>query len=255
MRALRHLHLAAFATIVALAAACSDSTGPTTEQPADLSQVLAELQPSTLAPLASQLSSVPAAAITAPVPSSCSYDGASKSFVCPNVSVTGVTVSRSFTLLDATGAPQTAFDRTTTAAVRMKSTFAGTVTSGTTTLAIDQQQELTLSGLLTGVHTLNGTALGHASGSIGTGSTAIPIATTTSTTITNLVLPRSSSGSQWPQSGTIAATITDAGFGTPLTTSVSITFNGTSTAQVTVTAGGITMTSTVDLANPRSVRG
>jgi hypothetical protein len=250
------LRFAALAAILALASACSDSsTGPTTDQPADLSEVLAELQLSTLAPLASQLSSVPAAAITAPVPSSCSYDGASKSFVCPNVSITGVTVSRSFALLDASGTPQTAFDRATTAAVRMKSTFAGTVTSGTTTMVIDQKQDLTLSGLLTGVDTLNGTSLGQVTGSIGTGSTAIPIATTTSTKITNLVLPRSSSGSQWPQSGTIAATITNAGFGAPLTTMVSITFNGTSTAQVTVTAGGFTSTSPVDLGNPGPIRG
>jgi hypothetical protein len=249
------LRFAVLAAVLALAGACSDSTGPSDVQPMDLSQVLAELQPSALAPLASQLSSVPAAAITAPVPSSCSYDGASKSFVCPNVSVTGVTVSRSFTLLDASGAPQAAFDRSTTAAVRMTSTFAGTVTSGTTTMAIDQQQDLTLSGLLTGVHTLNGTSLGHATGSIGTGSAAIPIATTTSTTITNLVLPRSSGGSQWPQSGTIAATITDAGFVGPLTATFSIAFNGTSTAKVTVTTGGVTTTFTIDLANPGSIRG
>jgi hypothetical protein len=248
--------IVALTAIVSLASACSDSsTGPSDVQPADLSQLLAELQPSSIAPLAAQLSGVPATAIVAPVPSSCSYDGVSKSFVCPNVSVSNITVSRSFTLLDAGGAPQTAFDRTTTAAVRMKTAFAGTVTSGTTTMVIDQQQDITLSGLLTGVHTLNGTSLGHANGSVGTGASAIPINTSISTTITNLVLPRSSSGSPWPQSGTIAATVTEVGFGTPVTSTITITFNGTSTAQVAVTANGFTFTSTVDLANPRSVRG
>jgi hypothetical protein len=217
--------------------------------------VLAELQPSSIAPLAAQLSGVPATAMVAPVPSSCSYDGVSKSFVCPNVSVSNITVSRTFTLFDASGAAQAAFDRTTTAAVRMKTVFAGTVTSGTTTMAIDQRQDITVSGLLTGDHTLNGTSIGNAKGSIGTGASAIPINTSVATTITDLVLPRPSSGSRWPQSGTIVATVTDAGFSTPMTSTITITFNGTSTAHVALTVNGFTYTSTVDLANPGPVRG
>lgn len=246
------LRLAGLAALVALGSACSDSTGPSTDQPADLSQVLTELQPSLLGSSVSMVSPIPAPNFSAPVPSSCSYDGASKSFVCPNVSISGVTASRSFTLFDASGAPQTAFDRTTTAAVQMKAAFAGTVTSAGTTLVVDQQQTMTLSGLLTGVHTLNGTSLLHMTGSSGTGAGAIPINATISMTITNLVLPRSSSGSQWPQSGTMAATITDAELGSPLT--VSIAFNGTSTATMTVTMDGFTTTSTIDLANPGSIR-
>jgi hypothetical protein len=255
MSSISMFRVAAVAAVLALTGACSDSTGPSEVQPADLSEVLAELQPQLLASSVSMVSGVQVPSVSAPVPSSCSYDGASKSFVCPNVTVSGVTASRSFTLLDANGAPQAAFDRTSTAAVRMTSTFAGTVTTSTTTMVIDQQQDVTLSGLLNGVHTLNGSSLGHVTGTIGAGSTATPIATTISTTITNLVLPRSSSGSQWPQSGTVAATITDAGFASPVTATFSITFNGTSTAQVSVTADGFTTTFTMDLAHPGSVRG
>jgi hypothetical protein len=248
------LRLAALAAILALAGACSDSTGPSDVQPADLSQVLAELQPSSLAPLNSVTSVAPLTGVAAPVPSSCIYDGTSKSFVCPNVSVSNITVSRSFTLLDASGAPQAAFDRTTTAAVRLKTAFSGTVTAGLTSTVIDQQQDITLSGLLSGVHTLNGTSHGHLTGSIGGGTAPVPVDLTISTTITNLVLPRSSSGSQWPQSGAIGATITDASGATPLTTVVTITFSGTSKVLVSVTANGITVTSTVDLANSGSAR-
>ena len=244
------LRLAPLAAILALAGACSDSTGPSTDQPADLSQVLAELQPSLLASSVSMVSPVPAPSFSAPVPSSCSYDGAAKSFVCPTVTVSGVTASRSFTLFDASGAPQAAFDRTTTAAVQMKAAFAGTVTTGATTLVLDQQQDMTLSGLLAGVHTLNGTSLLHMTGSQGTGAGAILINTTVSTKITNLVLPRSSSGSPWPQSGTMAATITDAKFGTM---TIAIAFNGTSTATMTVTADGFTTTSTIDLSSPGAI--
>lgn len=246
MRTLRHLRLAAFATFAALAVGCSDSTGPSNVQPADLSQVLSELQPSSLAPLNSQISAAPVAGLSAPVPSSCSYDATSKSFICPNVSVTGVNVSRSFTLFDASGNTQTAFDKTTTAAVEMKTAFAGTVTSAGSTIVIDQQQDVTLSGLLTGVHTLNGTSLGHMNGTVTNGTTTVPVATTISTTITNLVLPQA--GAKYPQSGTISASITNAPAGLPSTTAtVTITFNGTSKANVSVAIGGITTTTTVDL--------
>lgn len=249
------LRLAALAGILALAAACSDSTGPSNEQRADLSQVLAELQPSSLAPLNGAISVVPVMDVAAPLPSSCSFDGTSKSFICPSVSVGNITLSRSFTLLDASGDPQTTFDQATTAAVRMRSTFIGTIVAGATTVVMDQEQELTLSGLLTGAHTLNGTSLGHVKGSVAGGPAPIAIATTISTKITDLVLPRPADGSQWPQSGTVAATITDAGFGTPLTTTITIGFKGTSTVTVTITANGFTSTSTVDLANHGSVRG
>ena len=250
MLSFRHLRLTALATTVVFAGACSDSsTGPAPLQPADLSQVLAELQPSSLAALNSQISAAPVAGLSAPVPSSCSYDAASKSFVCPNVSVTGVTVTRSFTLLDASGNPQSQFDQATTAAVNLKTTFAGTVVSGGTTLAIDQQQDATVSGLLTGVHTLDGTSLGHVKGTVANGTITTPIASTIATTINSLVLPQASTGpGRFPASGTVAVnTSTTIGALPTVTQSATIAFNGTSKATVTVTANGHTTTCTVDL--------
>jgi hypothetical protein len=253
------IRLAALVAGLALASACSDSTGPSDVQPADLSEVLGELQPSSLAPVVAVISPVPVPSFTAPVPSSCGYDGASKSFVCPNVTISGITASRSFTLLDANGTPQTAFDRTSTAAVQMKTALTGTITTATMTATVDQQQDVTLSGLLTGVDTLNGTSLSHTTGSFGTGAAAAPIDVSMSTTITNLVLPRSSPGSQWPRSGTITSTITETGptrLMSPSTTmTVTVAFNGTSTVTVITTIGGFTTTSTIDLANPRPIRG
>lgn len=250
MTSLRSFRLGALAAIVALAGACSDSTAPGVVPPADLSEVLGELQPSSLPGITSTLSVAPTSGFSAPVPSSCSYDSATKSFLCPDVSVTGITATRSFTLYDANDNPQAAFDKTTTAAVRLKTTFAGTVTSAGTSVTVDQQQDVKLSGLLTGAHTLNGTSLGHLVGTVGTGTTATPVNTTIATTITNLVLARSSEANRWPKSGVIAATITDATAAAPISTAtVSITFNGTSKATVSVTVGGVTTTSTVDLSN------
>ena len=250
MRSVRHLRVATLVALAALGNACSDSsTGPTDVQPADLSQVLAELQPTSIAPLNSRISAAPLTGLGAPVPSSCSYDSATKSFICPSVSVTGISVSRSFTLLDASGNPQSQFDKTSTAAVRMKTTFAGTVTSGNSTVAVDQQQDMTLSGLLTGVHRLDGASLGHVNGTIGNGTTTTPIATTITTSISNLVLPQSSTGpNRFPASGTIVAiTRTTVGALPTVTVQTSITFKGDKMATVVITTGGQTTNCLVDL--------
>ena len=250
MPSIRPLRLAALVAVAAFAVACSDSpTGPVVGEAPELSQVLAELQPASLAPLASQISAAPVAGLTAPDPGSCAYEPTTKSFVCPNVSITGITVSRSFTLLDASGSPMSQYDRAATAAVRMTSSFAGTVASGTSTIAVDQTQDVTLSGLLTGVRTLNGSSLGHLSGTIGNGTTTTAIASTITTTITNLVLPQSSTGAdRFPKSGVVAVSNTTTVGALPsFTTNVSITFNGTSKAAVVVTAGGATTSCSVDL--------
>ena len=250
MTSIRPLRLAALVAVAAFASACSDSpTGPVAGEAPELSQVLAELQPTSLAPLASQISAAPLAGLEAPNPSSCTYEAVTKSFVCPNVAITGITVSRRFTLLDASGNPMSQYDRAATAAVHMTSSFAGTITSGTSTLTVDQTQDVTLSGLLTGARTLNGTSLGHLAGTIRNGTTTTPIASTISTSITNLVLPQSSTGpDRFPKSGVIAAaTTTSFGALPSFTTNVSITFNGTSKAAVVVTAGGATTSCSVDL--------
>jgi hypothetical protein len=250
MTSFRPLHLAALVVVAAFATSCSDSpTGPVVREAPALDQVLAELQPASLAPLASQISAASVTGLGAPNPASCTYASATHSFVCPDVAITGITVSRSFTLLDAGGSPMSQYDRAATAAVRMTSSFAGTVTSGASTVTVDQTQDVTLSGLLTGVHTLNGTSLGHLAGTIGNGTTTTAIASTISTTITNLVLPQSSTGpDRFPKSGVIAvANTTSIGALPAFATNVSITFNGTSKASVVVTAGGATTSCTVDL--------
>ena len=245
------LRLPALAAILALAGACSDSTGPSDVQPANLSQVLSELQPASLAPLNSQISAAPIAGLGAPAPSSCTYDAASKSFRCPDVSVTGVVVSRSFTLYDANDNPQSAFDQATTAAVSMTSRFAGTITSGGSTINVDQQQNFKLTGLLTGVHVLNGTTVGHVNGTIANGATPLPIASTISTTISGLVIPRESTGpNRFPKAGVITA-LAETTLGTlpTITANTSIAFDGTNKAAVTVTVNGLTTHCTVDLSS------
>jgi hypothetical protein len=136
------------------------------------------------------------------IPSACTYVAASQSFTCPTQTVNGVTITLSYTLLDAAGHPQSSPNIATTAAVRTLSTVKGTLTllpgnagaiSGTLTL--DRTEDMTLSGLLTGVHTLNGTA-SVTSVSVATlDGQSINFTSVDKSTTTNVVLPKSGSAS------------------------------------------------------------
>lgn len=235
------------------AAGCSSdsSVSPEQELPAELGAVLSEMALPALAGLASTLSPVPTSGLSAPSTSGCSFIAASQSFACPPVSVNGLTVTRSFVLLDASGAAQSAFGKTTTAAVRTSTRLTGTLTASGGSLTVDQTQELTLSGLLTGVRVLNGTSEARVV-SAGNGGTIAPFTATTKTTISNLMLPAARGIGQpaWPTSGTIALDMTTqlpAG-GAPVTTRSLITFNGTSEVVVTFDKGGVLERCTIDLA-------
>ena len=109
---------------------------------------------------------------------------------------------------------------------------------------------MTLSGLVTGTHTINGTGTAHLVGALPDAS-SFDIRMTSS--ITSLILPANTTpGAQvWPASGTIVvetlATLT--GF-PPSTSRLTLMFNGTSKVNVTVTEGGFSQTCQVDLATP-----
>jgi hypothetical protein len=88
-------------------------------------------------------------------------------------------------------------------------------------------------------------------GTTGSGVAATPIASAVATTISNLALPRESTGpNRFPASGTVSALAeTTVGVFPKITTSVTITFNGTSKAAVTLTVNGVTTHCTVDLSS------
>ena len=116
---------------------------------------------------------------------------------------------------------------------------------------MDGQQTLTLSGLLTGLHTLNGTSTLTLAGTFSDGTTSFPIDVTVTTSIANLVLPANTTPGApiWPTSGTVtvqaSGTIADIPTGTQKLTMI---FDGTSTVDVTVTGNGISKSCKVDLA-------
>jgi hypothetical protein len=236
----RPFRIAALA-LVALAGACSSDSSVAPTKPADLSRVLSEASHPALSSIGSSVAGAPIPSASAPLPSSCSYDPGTKSFVCPNVTVSGLTFTRKFKLLDQSNAELTQWDASKVAAVRVITTAAGTVTTTGRSLTIDQAQDLTVSGLLSGVHTLDGTSTTQLTST----STAFPtpVKSTITMTFTKLVLPTEATA--WPVSGTVSVDATNpapAG-----TVHMQLTFNGTSKVAVTIGSGASARTCTIDL--------
>lgn len=235
--------------LAVLAAACSDSTTQPKTTPADLTAVLSEMSvsglvPSTVGSLAGPLSTGTL------VPSQCAYDGSSQ-FVCAPVSFRGLVTNRSFTLLSESGASQAAFDATT-AAVRTVSTTTGTLSlDGTPPITVDERSTMTLSGLIAGPHRLDGTDVTTLTS--GRAGTLGSLNMTVTTTIVGLEPPNFKSGGKYPRAGTITTVLTDASFpGSDSGFSTTMTFNGTSIVDVTMTMGGRTTHCTLDLASSGS---
>lgn len=253
MKAIRELRVIALVVAVATLAACgSDSSVAPDHPPADLGTVLSEM---TLPAFAgSFVTGAPAVPTAALVPSSCSYSAASQSFTCPSVTASGITLTRSFTLLNAAGTPQSQFDPATTAAVRTNSTSAGTIDSPGMTITVDSKDDMTLSGLLSGVHVLNGTSVMHMTGTESGGTT---YAMTTNTSIANLVLP-ATAADKWPKSGQIIMDITGSMLdveGAEGPVRVIMTFNGTSKVAMTMKLGDFSSSCTIDLTQPSAACG
>ena len=178
---------------------------------------------------------------------SCAFSPAAESFVCPTAKASGLMINQSFTLLTASGTTQSAFGATTES-VRSNTVVAGSVAEDGATLSVDAEEQLTLSGLVTGTHSISGTGTAHLVGTLFEGS---DLEIFMSSSITKLVITASyaAGGQRWPVSGTIvvetSASLT--GFPTSITR-LTLMFNGTSKVNVTVTEDGFTRTCQRDLA-------
>ncbi|MEO7455716.1 MAG: hypothetical protein ABIY52_05595 [Gemmatimonadaceae bacterium] len=240
----RLIRISSIAAIAFAAACSSDSSLGPSSTPVDLATAFSELQVPGISAAASAAGglSIPSASS---IPSGCGYVATSQNFVCPAVTSNGVTLTSSYSLLDAAGHSLTAFDAGTVASLRVKSSINGTVAVSGDALTIAGEQDQTLSGLQSSSHTLNGTSTLNMHG---TSSTAINIQSTT--TISNLVLPAHGATNQYPTSGTVAVDqVTSVSAGVSLASRVVMTFNGTSKVGVTLTVDGHTIPGcTIDLA-------
>ena len=174
------------------------------------------------------------------IPSGCSYDAGSQSFVCgPNSLPNGLVETHSYQFLDAGNTPQSAFDSLTTASIHFTSRLSGTTTGHYS--KVDDQHDLTVSGLA-GVETSrtwNGTGTSAHEDSVG----HALIVTNVNTSITNVVIPVSRTNHPYPLSGTIATHTVVTGGLMPIDMITSLSFDGTRYAKLTI--NGVTYT--VDL--------
>ena len=189
------------------------------------------------------------------VPSRCQFDGASQTFICGALSGGGLTLNQHYTLLDAVGGKQSAYDMATTSGLIVNSAVSGTATSGGNTLTVDGQQALTLSGLGAAQHTLNGSSITMTTFTRGDGA-APPETSRFTTRIVDLVIPVVPPGepTPWPMSGLIElTTTTDLGYIIPLdpantVSTAAMAFNGSSVVTLTITTQNGTQSCRVNIA-------
>jgi hypothetical protein len=254
---------------VVLVAGCgSDSPSGPSSHTLDLGAVISEMSIGRVSsvPGASTVISMPSVAgVPTIVPSACTYSPALQGFTCPTATSAGLTFDVSYFLYDAGGHAQSQADANTTASVRTVVDAKGTVTlpqsSGLSgTVIVADHSDMTMTGLLTSTHTLNGNGTSHYELTVsGTPSVHATIDMTTATKEVVFAVQSDGSNPQWPSSGTITTdskNVTNLGsIGSVTTTSHAvITFNGTSTATIafSTSASSTVTTCKIDLTGKTS---
>jgi hypothetical protein len=248
------MRISRFALPLAIAAfvvACdSSSTEPQVDVDAALSQM-------TTSGIGTYATAAAGAGVVLPSPgtsaTSCPYDAGTKFFVCAPITASGMTFSRQFQLLDATGAPLATMNPLATAAIRQVTDIEGTMSQtapSAMTVQLDRHEDATLSGIQSTTRVLNGTSTQQLSLT----SSSYNLSSTETGATTNLQLP-SSPDQKYPLGGKITATGTMTLSG--ITTSSQqytreISFDGTSIMTVKMTTSGTTTTCKVDLASSGS---
>jgi hypothetical protein len=232
-----------------LAGGCVPDDALTPKVPSTLDAALAEVAHPAL-DYASGWFSGAGVVTPAIVPTRCPFESASQTFVCSPLTAGGLTLTQRFTLLDATGGKQTAFDATATTGLHLENAVAGTWAPDGDTTRVDGQQALDLTGLGSSRHTLNGASLTLTT-LVDPGSPASPIETERKTTITDLVLPVRPADAPigWPLSGTVdvRSRSVDAN-GNVAVTIIAMRFDGSSIVTLTHTVPGGIETCRVNIA-------
>jgi hypothetical protein len=233
-----------------LASCTTDATQPTSNVDALLNQ-MATSGPA-IYTNAALSASVPfagaAVALPSPNTTSCSYQIATQEFDCTPVTVSGITVARTYQLLDASGHPLSIADPTSLASIRAVTNVTGTFVPASPgaiqSITVNRHEDMTLGGLRTASHVLNGTMTQTLSfGS----TTTTPFTSSETSTTSNLVLPSPTAAQKWPVGGTITTDRTLSS-GAVITSHEVLTFNGTSVIAFAHTSGGVTVNCTFNMA-------
>jgi hypothetical protein len=190
----------------------------------------------------------------------CAFSTTTNRVECTRTNRQGITVTRSFSFLDASGAAQQAFNRTTTNTVNVTASTGGTRIhhDDKDTTTVNASSDFTVAGLASG--STQRTVAGKSAGTESTkgikDSVAFTALRTAGDTITGLVIPIQNDRPTFPTAGTIIrsmqAVVTLAGQ-TPSTSSRRevITYDGSATAQVVITHDGVTKNCTKPLPHGR----
>jgi hypothetical protein len=176
--------------------------------------------------------------------SGCTLNTVTDVFTCAPTTNDGITLIRSFEFFDASGEPMTQFNDSTTASANVSTTEAGVRPSATGADTISGSRNMSATGLLgtNTTRTWNGTG-SHTDGGYYTDSAATRTYDLSyASTFTNIVVTLPRSSNPWPTSGTITrqvngtATVIKGSKTKSITISrsVTITFNGSEVASMTV---------------------
>lgn len=189
----------------------------------------------------------------------CAFSTSTNRVECAQTMHGGLTVSRSFSFLDASGAVEQAFDTAKTNTVNVKTTVTGTRQHHeTVSSTVNSSSDFTVSGLASGStqRTVDGVAAGTET-TTGTRD-GVPFTATrlAGDTTKGLVIPLQDNRPTYPIAGTVIrgmqATITPNG-ATPSMSSRRevITYDGSATATVVITQDGVTKNCTKPLPHGR----
>ena len=187
--------------------------------------------------------------------SDCTFSSSTGRVTCPALTdPRGLTINRSASYKKADGTVQSAPDSTTNT-VNMQISVTGTVTRRDSAVStVNNSSDRTVSGLAFGStqRTVNGTSRGQEA-TTGTNSDGVFLATRlVGDTTSGLVIPLESGRPTYPTAGTVIrsmhSSVTIAG-GTPTVHDRRevITYNGSATANITITQDGTTKTCTLPL--------
>jgi hypothetical protein len=181
----------------------------------------------------------------------CTYSSTTGRFTCPPITSGGLTLNRDYAFYDASNVAQSAYDASLTASANFHVSVAGIHVADAGADTVNRDRNLTVSGLAGAEtsRTWNGVGTRDDHGQRTINNVQRNYHVTDNVTVSNVVvnLPRSSN--PWPISGTITrqiagtASVTESGASKTFTVTrtVTITFNGTQYATVTVGSNTYTL--------------
>jgi hypothetical protein len=192
------------------------------------------------------------------LPASCAFNAATQRNECAAETRNGLTTNRSAQYRNSGGTVQQAYDTGTTQSINTLVAVTGTTTRrDSATSVVRHNSARTVTGLSTGStrRTIEGTSTGSESTTGRRDGASYTSVRLVGDTTRGLVIPVSSAGPSYPTAGTVIRsmkiTLTSGGNTTTSERREVVTYDGTTTAKVTITRNGTTKQCTIELPRGR----